>query len=170
VSLVDVLDGDITLPENINTDDITRIKRTKQLVPRPVRLVNNLPFDRVSTVGYKTSVEIPFIKETTARFANKLPGLCGMYSYDYINGYIYVFPSNNKSVNFDKIIIESAFEHPNPIDVANEVVTGWDVLMDNNEYLLSEDMIGQIKEIMYKRDLLHNLRESNEHSINSEIN
>ena len=169
VSLINVLDGDITLPEDVSTDDITRIKRTKQLVPRPVRLVNNLPFDRVSTVGFKNNKEIPFIKETTARFSAAVPGLKGMPRYDYINGYIYIFPLCGKPINFDKIIIESAFEHPNPIDIENGVTTNLDVMMDENEYLLSEDMIGQIKEIIYKRDLLQNIRETNEHSINTEV-
>lgn len=169
VSLIDVLDGDITYPEGVDTDDIIRVKRTKQLVPRPVRLVNNLPFDRVSTVGFKNNREIPFIKETSARFSAAVPGLSAMPRYDYINGYIYVFPQCGKPINFNKIVIESAFEHPNPIDIENGVATGWDVMMDENEYLLSEDMIGQIKEIIYKRDFLQNLRETNEHSINTDV-
>ena len=83
-------------------------------------------------------------------------------AYDYINGYIYIFPSDNRAINFNKIIIESAFEHPNPIDVENGVADEWDALLDNNEYLLSEDMIGQIKDIIYKRDLLQVNRETNE--------
>ena len=169
VSLIDVLDGELEIPNDLEDVDITTIKRTKDKVPRPVRLTNNLPFDRVSTVGFKTNREIPFIKETTARFVSKVPGLCGSFSYDYINGYIYIFPSNGKDINFNKIVIESAFEHPNPIDIENGVTTGWDVMMDENEYLLSEDMIGQIKDIIYKRDLLHNLRETNEHSINTDV-
>lgn len=169
VSLIDVNDGDIKLPEDIDDSVITKIKRTKQLVPRPVRLTNNLPFDRVSTVGFKTNKEIPFIKETTARFSSKVPGLGGMHRYDYINGYIYIFPTCGKPINFSKIIIESAFEHPNPIDVENGVATSLDVMMDENEYLLSEDMIGQIKDIIYKRDLLQNLRETNEHSMNTDV-
>ena len=37
-----------------------------------------------------------------------------------------------------------------------------DVLMEENEFLLSEDMIGQIKDIIYKRDLLSTVRETNE--------
>lgn len=170
VTLTSVNDGDIQLPEGIDDSDITKIKRTLQVVPRPVRLTNNLPFDRVSTVGFQTNREIPFIKETTARFASKVPGLCGMFSYDYINGYIYIFPSNGKDIAFNKIVIESAFEHPNPIDIENSVADGYDVLLDENEFLLSEDMIGQIKEIIYKRDLLTNIRETNEHSINTDIN
>ena len=169
VQLTTVNDGDITLPEGVDSSYIDKIKRTLNIVQRPVRLTNNLPFDRVSTVGYVNNKEIPFIKETTARFNNVLPGMCGIPKYDYINGYIYIFPSNNNPISFNQIVIESAFEHPNPIDVENGVASGWDVTMDENEYLLSEDMIGQIKEIIYKRDLLHNLRETNEHSINNDI-
>lgn len=169
VTLTSVNDGDIVIPENVDSRDITKIKRTLQQVPRPVRLINNLPFDRVSTVGFKTNREIPFVKETTARFVSTVPGLCGALSYDYINGYIYIFPSNGKNINFNKIVIESAFEHPNPIDIENGSASEWDVMMDDNEYLLSEDMIGHIKEIIYKRDLLNNIRENNEHSINTDV-
>ena len=159
VTLIDVNDGDIELPDGITIDTI---KRTKLQVPKPVRLTNNLPFDRVSTVGFATNREIPFIKETTARFRSSVPGLCGMICYDYINGFIYLFPTNNKPIELQKIVIESAFEHPTPIDLDNKVVDEWDVFMDDNEYVLSEDMIGQIKEIIYKRDLLNNIRETNE--------
>lgn len=169
VTLTDVNDGDINLPGDIDDYGIVKIKRTLQVVPRPVRLTNNLPFDRVSTVGYKTNKEIPYIKETSARFTNKVPGLCAMPRYDYINGYIYIFLVNNGDILFNKIIIEGAFEHPNPIDVENNITNEWNVLMDENEYLLSEDMIGQIKEIIYKRDLLNNLRETNEHAINTDV-
>ena len=169
VELIDVNDGDIELPKELNDTFITKIKRTKNIVPRPVRLVNNLPFDRVSTVGYKTNREIPFVKETTARFLKAVPGLCGNISYDYINGYIYVFPSNDKQIPFNKIVIESAFEHPNEIDLANGITDELSVLVDENEYLLSEDMIGQIKELVYKRGFFDNVRETNETSINTNV-
>lgn len=169
VDLVTVNDGDIELPPDVDSSDITKIKRTLHVVPRPVRLVNNLPFDRVSTVGFATNREIPFIKETTARFASQVPGLCGMVSYDYINGYLYLFPSAGRGISFNKIVIESAFENPNEIDIANGITDELSVELDENEYLLSEDMIGQIKEIIYKRDLLDNLRETNEHSINTDV-
>lgn len=161
VSLIEVNDGEIELPEGLD-EDVTKILRTEQVVPRPVRLTNNLPFDRVSTVGYKTNKEIPFIKETSARFRKHVPGLCGMPCYDYINGYIYLFPNEKRDLSLGKIVIESAFEHPNPIAIENNVVKDWDVFMDENEWLLSEDMIGQLKDIIYKRDLLSNIRQTNE--------
>lgn len=162
VSLIDVYDGEIELPEEYVDVDITKVKRSTQKVPRPVRLPNNLPFDRVSSVGYKTSREFPFIKETSARFRSFVPGLCGMPCYDYINGYIYIFPSDSHGFNLGMICIESAFEHPTEIEVSNGEVDGMTAFMDNNEWLLSEDMIGQIKDIVYKRDLLSTVRETNE--------
>lgn len=162
INLTDVYDGEIELPEGMEDIDVTSIKRSCQKVPTPVRLTNNLPFDRVSSVGYRTSREFPFIKETSARFRNSVPGLCGMPCYDYINGYIYIFPADNKAFELEKIIVESAFEHPTEIQIANNEVDNMDVLMEENEFLLSEDMIGQIKDIIYKRDLLSNVRETNE--------
>lgn len=162
VSLTDVYDGEIELPEGMEDIDVTLIKRSCQKVPTPVRLTNNLPFDRVSSVGYRSSREVPFIKETSARFRSSVPGLCGMPCYDYINGYIYIFPADNKPFELEKIIIESAFEHPTEIQIANKEVDNMDVLMEENEFLLSEDMIGQIKDIIYKRDLLNTVRETNE--------
>ena len=162
VSLTTVNDGDIELPEEYDDYDITKIKRTLQRVPRPVRLTNNLPFDRVSSVGFKTNREFPYIKETSARFRSAVPGLCGMPCYDYINEYIYIFPVDNKPFELDKIVIESAFEHPNKISLINGTETPDSIWLDENEYLLSEDMIGQIKEIIYKRDLINNVRETDE--------
>ena len=160
VSLISVNDGDIELPDGISVD---KIKRTKQKVQRPVRLTNNLPFDRVSTVGYKTNREIPFIKETVARFRGSLPGMCGAISYDYINDYIYIYPaSNNKALTLGAIVIESAFEHPNQIILENGDANELDVALDDNEWILSEDMVGQIKEIIYKRDLLNQVRQTDE--------
>ena len=160
VSLISVNDGDIELPDGVSVD---KIKRTKQKVQRPVRLTNNLPFDRVSTVGYKTNREIPFIKETVARFRSSLPGMCGAISYDYINDYIYIYPaSNNKALNLGAIVIESAFEHPNQIILENGDANELDVALDDNEWILSEDMVGQIKEIIYKRDLLNQVRQTDE--------
>ena len=160
VSLSEFLDGEIELPSGYDYHD--KIKRTVQKVPRPVRLTNNLPFDRVSSIGFKTNREFPFIKETTARFRNSVPGLCSMPCYDYINGYIYIFPANNKSFDLNQICIESVFEQPNEIELLNNEADPMKILIDENEWLLSEDMIGQIKEIIYKRDLLNTIRETNE--------
>ena len=163
VSVKEVNDGDVILPEEYN-GGINLILRTEQKVPRPVRLVNNLPFMRVSTRGFKTNVEIPFIKETSARFKSVLPGMRGLAAYDYINEYLYIFPSdcNDKVRDLKKIVIEAPFEHPTEIVRLNNEGAEYQFMDDDNEWLLSEDMIGQIKDIIIKRDLLQNHRETNE--------
>ena len=89
--------------------------------------------------------------------------MCGAISYDYINDYIYIYPaSNNKALNLGAIVIESAFEHPNQIILENGDANELDVALDDNEWILSEDMVGQIKEIIYKRDLLNQVRQTDE--------
>ena len=162
VSLTEINDGEIELPEGYDESDITKIKRTLQQVPRPVRLTNNLPFDRVSSVGFKTNREFPFIKETSARFRSAVPGLCATPCYDYINGFIYLFPSDNRALTINKIVIESAFEHPTTVEMDNGLADAMNLLDESNEWLLSEDMIGQIKEIIMKRGLLSGNHRTNE--------
>lgn len=166
VSLQEITDGEIELPEDskLTLDDLglTNIKRTVQKVPRPIRLTNNLPFDRVSSVGFKTNKIIPFIKEGSARFRDYLPGMCSTSCYDYINGYIYIFPPTNRTFDAGKICIESAFEHPNIIEIENGEIDSIDAEIGDNEWLIPEDMIGNIKDIIYKRDLISNIRNTNE--------
>lgn len=164
VSLEDYVDGELkSTTEDGYSVNVHYAKRTSQKVPKPVRLPNNLPFDRVSTVGYKTSRELPFIKEASTRFKSSLPGMCGVPSYDYINGYIYIFPAANRNtVNFNKIIIEGAFEHPTEVMLGNGETDSLTAAMDDNEWILSEDMVGQIKEIIYKRDMLNQIRQTDE--------
>ena len=171
VSIQNVKDGEIqavdsSVPDyQIINDAINAsldIKRTSQKVPKPTRLTNNLPFLRVSSVGFNTNREFPFIKETSARFRSCVPGLCGFPCYDYINGYIYIFPINNTPINLDKICIEAAFEHPTEIELANGEASNDMLQLFDNEWLISEDMIGQLKDIINKRDLLSNIRQTNE--------
>lgn len=164
VTLQDVPDGEIELPEDYDyVGEGLRIKKTTQKVPRPIRFNNNLPFMRVSTVGYKTNVPIPFVKETSARYVSNLPGMCGLPQYDYINEYLYLFNINDRFTNINQIIIESPFENPKEIKKLNNDVDQYDALYgDDDEWLLPEDMIGQIKDIIYKRDNLTQIRETNE--------
>lgn len=163
VTLIEVNDGDITIPDEIKDYvAIDKIKRTTEKVPRPIRLTNNLPFDRVSSVGYANNREFPYIKETTARFRNSVPGLCGAISYDYINEYLYLYPPRRGTFELNQIVIESAFEHPNEISLGNGEITTDNLIYDDNEYLIPEDIYGQIKDIIYKRDLLNQHRETDE--------
>ena len=167
VSIINVPDGDLY---NSQTLGLPAIKRTKQEVPKPVRLINNLPFQSIRTTGH-TGIEIPFAKEASAKFYHYLAGMCNLPVYDYINGYIYFF-SNNKDwfQNIGSIIIESPFEIPylvptETVEKAKDV--NYDPIddeakYDDDEFLIPEDMIGTLKEIVFKRNLIEVPRQTNE--------
>ena len=80
----------------------------------------------------------------------------------YIAQFARTFGKHRFNQRIGAVVIESAFEHPTLIDVKNGVIDEWDAFNDDNEWVLSEDMIGQIKDIIYKRDLLTTVRETNE--------
>lgn len=174
LELIDVPDGD-----NYGTSDLNLncIKRTKNKVPRPVRFNNNLPFQSIRTNGFN-NLTITFAKEHIASFYNQLIGLCRMLKYDYINGYIYLFSNNDKFNDINSIIVESVFEYPHLIKTETNDIEGeyhdtdYDDSeeLDDNEFLLPEDMIGNIKDIIFKRNLLNVSRETNETPISNLTN
>lgn len=161
VSLIDVPDGDVYGSEGIITNTI---KRTANKVPRPVRLTNNLPFHSVRTVGVTNPHEIAFVKEASAKFYNSLPGMCPVITYDYINEYIYVNIQKGSVLNnLGAIVIESIFEYPHIIET--ETVEGKldiNAIDDNDEFLLPEDMIDGIKQIVletWNKEIIRNTNE-----------
>lgn len=159
-TLIDIPDGDIEEAKDLK---LPLIKRTSQKVPRPTRLPINLPFHSVRTLGSVNVYEIPFTKEASVRFNKYLPGMCNTIAYDYINEYIYLFPpANDKPISIGAIVIESSFEQPNQIADINGELTFENKIYDDNEWLLSEDMVGQIKDIIFKRDLLNQKHETDE--------
>jgi hypothetical protein len=171
VSIINVPDGDLY---NSQTLGLPAIKRTKQEVPKPVRLTDNLPFQSVRTTG-RAGIEIPFAKEASAKFYHYLAGMCNLPVYDYINGYIYFF-SNNKDwfQNLGAIIIESPFEIPYlvPTEVVEKAKdVNYDPIdeakYDEDEFLIPEDMIGPLKEIVFKRNLVEVPRQTNETPIDN---
>lgn len=177
LSLINVPDGDIKLGAVTFNKPI---KRTTYKVPRPVRFTNNLPFQSIRTVGYDNH-EIPFAKEASAKFYTHLVGMCNLPCWDYINEYIYFFSGEDKANWFkavDNIIVESVFETPHLIDTGFDVTNGNIIErnvdneddFDDDEFLLPEDMIGAIKDIIFKRNLLQIPRETNEVPIDNLLN
>lgn len=169
LSLIDVPDGDF---HNSAEYMIKPIKRTAQKVPRPVRLTNNLPFQSVRTAGYDNH-ELPFAKEASAKFYTHLVGMCNLPCWDYINEYIYFFTKDNTAVWFNAvnaIVVESVFEAPHLIEIetheSKKDTSGYNIdtddMFDDDEFLLPEDMVGAIKDIIFKRNLLQVPRETNE--------
>lgn len=164
IEIIDVPDGDIYETGELL---IPAIKRSKNKIPKPVRFTNGIPFLSVRTIGFNNK-NLSFAKESTAAFYHHLAGFCNTAIYDYINGYIYIFGNNDWIKNIGNIIIESVFEYPHLIKtetVENKgdiIIDEDDDEIDDNEFLLPEDMIGSIKDIIYKRNLLQIPRETNE--------
>lgn len=161
LSLIDVPDGDLNGTQSIIT---TKIKRTTNKVPRPVRLNNNLPFHSIRTAGVNNPIEIPFVKEASSKFYANLPGMCPNVTYDYINEYIYINTTKESSLSqLGNIIIESVFEYPHLIPT--ETVDGiFDInsVDDNDEFLLPEDMIGNVKKLVLETWNPNIIRDTNE--------
>lgn len=161
LSLIDVPDGDLTGTKGIVN---TVIKRTANKVPRPVRLTNNLPFHSVRTAGVENPIEIAFVKEASSKFYKHLPGMCPMITYDYINEYIYINTLEHPDLNtLGNIIVESVFEYPHIIETETfEGKLDIDSIDDNDEFLLPEDMIGNIKKLVLETFNPQVIRDTNE--------
>ena len=150
VSIINIPDGDLY---NSQTLGLPAIKRTKQEVPKPVRLINNLPFQSIRTTGH-TGIEIPFAKKLVLSFIIILQ-VCVIFLFMIILMVIIYFFSNNKDwfQNIGSIIIESPFEIPyliptETVEKAKDV--NYDPIddeakYDDDEFLIPEDMIGALK-------------------------
>lgn len=146
LSLIDIPDGDISVLKSIAKN----IKRTKMKVPKPTRFTNNIPFQSIRTTGVENPIEIPFVKEPSSRFYANLPGMCSPVTYDYINGYIYINNINANQFNtLGSIIIESVFEQPQMISEETvEGIKNEHGAIDDDEFLIPEDMVDDLKKIV----------------------
>lgn len=171
VSLIDVPESDV-----VGVELGERIKRSKYKILKPVRFTDNLPLKSVRTLGAKP-IEIAHAKQASGRFYASLPGMCAMPVYDLINYYLYINYTNSRidlsAIN--SIIVEAPFEYPHL--VLEETFEGKIVaddlyhqdtdkvhhhFDDDDEFLLPEDMIPQLKELILKRGIVNISYETNE--------
>lgn len=158
ITLIDVPDGD--LPGS-DTMFLPIIKRSTQRVPRPVRLDNNLPFLSVRTVGVENPIEVAFVKEPSSKFYSHLPGFCRNITYDYINQYIYINCINDTQFqNLGSIIVESPFEYP--FEITEEHIEDNYNYSDDDEFMISEDMIYDLKKLVLDEMNPQIVRQTNE--------
>lgn len=158
ISLISVPDGDI---HGSNYFELPIIKRSAQRVPRPTRLDNNLPFLSVRTAGFENPIEIAFVKEASSKFYKHLPGFCRNVTYDYINQYIYINTIDDyQFANLGAIIVESPFEYP--IEIDEEHVDGSYNYSDDDEFMISEDIIYDLKKLVLDEMNPQIVRQTNE--------
>ena len=163
VSLIDVPEGDNNGTANLA---LNKVKRTTQRVPRPTRLTNNLPFHSVRTAGHTNPIEVPFVTEAVSKYYSQLPGMCPNISYDYINGFVYIMIAKGSDLNnLGNIVIESIFEKPElvPAEYFDEDMQDKkEYISDDDEYLLPEDMIDNVKKLALETYNLQVVRQTDE--------
>lgn len=161
LELIDIPDGDLYNTSNVVDD---KIKRTKNKVPRPTRIANNLPFQSVRTAGVKNPIEIAFVREASSKYYAALPAMCPVVTYDYINDYIYINTLNDTIINnISCIIVESVFEYPHLIETETiDGVLDLSTVSDNDEFFIPEDMVDDIKKLVLETWNTEVIRDTNE--------
>lgn len=161
VTLVDVPEVDIFGITDLGGGSIgiRSIKRSVGKVPKPVRLTNNLPFHSIRTAGVTSPINIPFIRQSISKYYKYLPGMNCFPTYDFINGYLYIVGLND---SIHSIFVESVFEYPHYIDESTSTDAEKYQYSDDDEFLIPEDMIGDIKKLVLETFNPKVERETNE--------
>lgn len=158
ISLIDVPESDVV---GVELGD--KVKRSERKILKPVRFTDNLPLKSVRTLGARP-IEIAHVKQAGGQFYKSLPGMCAMPVYDLINYYLYINYTNARIdlAQINQVIIEAPFEYPHL--VPEETTEGQIEVPvdDNDEFLLPEDMIPQLKELILKRGIINIPHETNE--------
>lgn len=158
ITLVAVPNGDIPNTKSLN---LPIILRSKQRIPRPIRLSQDLPFLSVRTNGLINATEIPYIKAASQKYYNVLPGFCPAIMYDYINQYLYINAIDSPEFKLiGSVTIEAPFE--NPFEISEDHVEGLTTYSDDDEFMISEDMINNIKKLVLETWNPEVIRETNE--------
>lgn len=158
VTLINCPDGDI--PESVDLG-VGIIKRSKDRVPRPTRLTNGLPFLSVRTLGVENPIEIAYVPEASSKYYAKLPGFCSNLTYDYINQYLYInILNNSKFSSLGQVMVESPFEVPFKLDDNHFDKTG--NYTDDSDFIISEDMVLDIKKFVLETFNPNVVRETEE--------
>ena len=158
VTLTTIPDGDIP---NSQSFGLPIVLRSKNRIPRPTRLSQDLPFLSVRTAGLTRATEVPYIKSASQKYYNVLPGFCPAIMYDYINQYLYINVIDSPEFkSLGSIVIEAPFE--NPFEISEEHVEGTIDYSDDDEFMISEDMINNIKKLVLETWNPEVIRETNE--------
>ena len=106
------------------------IKRSRNKIPTPLRYPSDSPFTFVGTLD-----GTPFTKRNNVeqKYAKHLKWSDKVFSYDYRNGYIYVWNFNGDYLNIQEV--------PQNPEEAITICTSKDCYDDDMEFPMSEDMI-----------------------------
>lgn len=135
----------------VENTDTEGVKVSTDIIPKPVRFTNNLPFHSVRTLDPIKPIVLCAISEGVRAYYGSLPGMKCAPSYDYYNNKLYVYGLDD---NIDKVCIESVFEYP------SQVVEGG--INDNDEFFLPEDLVNAVKKLVLETFNPQVVRDTNE--------
>lgn len=141
---------------DINKDDIgeptqgviTKFRRTKNKILRPVRMVNNVPFTSVripdkendnnccSEMGFGGEI-LPFIQTDRIKYYANTNTMSKIPKYTYMNDYLYVW-----NVESNYLIVEGIFEKPH--EVSLEIYQGDTSYFDDYPFFIPDDLVPAI--------------------------
>lgn len=140
------------------------IKRTVDLVPKPIRLKTTEPFSYVGTTD--TAFANYDISDIQYLEYNKFPSL--ILPYTYLNNYIYIF----KNPKLKYITVEGIFNDPEQVELFCKKSLGEDCSLIDPQTLdifTSEDLIKRIEDTILNNKLKY-LQISNDEEIKLSIN
>ena len=151
----------IDLPE-VSPNLCGSVLRSKNRIPTTVRIANNTPFMYVGTSdrGY------PYVYATNATGISRMRNsryFTNVTMYCFVNGYIYVYSNDN---NIASITIGHPFVNPHLIDDSNSTFNK-EYVEDTDEFLIPEDMLRELKAIIFKTDFAIAITDDREVSIDS---
>ncbi len=118
------------------------VLRTKNKIPKPVRLKDDVPFKYVGELGGNNSYSYTELEELPFTLSNKYTAKS--IRYNYTNGYIYVF--NNTKLKF--ISIQGIFTNPELINSCSNLCYN-----DDMEFPIADDMLRSIIEGIVNEEL-----------------
>jgi len=151
----------IDLP-NVSTNVCGSVLRTKNRIPSTVRVANNTPFMYVGT----SDRAYPYVYVSNATGVTRMRNskyFVNVIMYCFVNGYIYIYATDNNIAN---ITIGHPFINPHLIDDSNSTFNK-EYVEDTDEFLIPEDMLRELKAIIFKTDFAIAVTDDREVSIDS---
>ena len=131
--------------------DTEGIKVSNDIIPKPIRFANNLPFHSVRTLDNIKPIVLCAISEGVRAYYGSLPGMKQSPSYDYYNNKLYVY---GLPEDVNQVCIESVFEYPNEIIGDN--------YNDDYDFFLPEDLVNAVKKLVLETFNPQVVRDTNE--------
>lgn len=121
-----------------------KLLRTQFRIPTPVRIKNDSPFTFVGSANRRTSIAKRNLREHYLMHSFSSTGIS--FSYDYINGYIYLYDHKDNKYKSDYILIESIFESPEEVLSIYDDVDGQDIQLP-----MPADLVAIIRDKVLQR-------------------